>query len=520
MSGHSKWATIKHKKAATDAKRGKIFTRLIKEIQIAARSGGGDPDGNPRLRTAVAAAKGVSMPADNIKKAIMRGTGELEGGQIDEVMFEGYGPGGAAVLVAVATDNRNRTVSEIRHMFSKNGGNLGEQGSVAWMFERKSQIVVEKDKATEDQLMNILLEAGGDDLRDSGDSWELLSDPASHEAVINALAAAKIETVSAELAMVPKNLMKLEGKNAQGMMKLTEALEEHDDVQNVYSNFDVDEEEVEAAGIVSPKLMRVLGIDCGTERTGYGVIDSDGRIHRMVVAGCIKTSPREPLEARLVSIAGELRAVLRDHRPDAAAVEEVFFAANARSALRLSHVRGVALLIAAEAAVQVAEYSALEIKMSVVGYGRAEKTQVQLMVASLLRLDAPLKSEDASDALAVAICHATPRQSSAKSVPKSIEAEGGRGLTSLATRLALSLIFSRWCSLRRRCFAALLFEIVSCEHSCLRGKSRSNVRARAHTKRMREGRRSGEISNVRRRCDCNTIFRVAEDGLSHPRSAA
>ena len=176
MSGHSKWATIKHKKAALDAKRGKIFTRVIKEIMIAARSGG-DPDMNPRLRTAIVAAKAVSMPADNIKRAIMRGTGELEGGQIDEIMFEGYGPGGAAVLVMVATDNRNRTVSEIRHMFSKNGGNLGEQGSVAWMFERKSQIVIEGDKATEDQLMNLVLEAGADDLRDDGGNWEVLSAP-------------------------------------------------------------------------------------------------------------------------------------------------------------------------------------------------------------------------------------------------------------------------------------------------------------------------------------------------------
>jgi YebC/PmpR family DNA-binding regulatory protein len=247
MSGHSKWATIKHKKAATDAKRGTIFTRLIKEIQIAARSGG-DPDGNPRLRTAITAAKGVSMPSDNIKKAIMRGTGELEGGQIDEIMFEGYGPGGAAVLVSVATDNRNRTVSEIRHMFSKNGGNLGEQGSVAWMFERKSQIVVDKELADEDTLMGIVLEAGAEDLKDSGDSWEVISDVASHEAVLAALQKAGIETLSAEaVAMVPKNLMKLEGKNASGMMKLSDALEEHDDVQNVYSNFDVDDDEVETA---------------------------------------------------------------------------------------------------------------------------------------------------------------------------------------------------------------------------------------------------------------------------------
>lgn len=245
MSGHSKWATIKHKKAATDAKRGKMFTRLIKEITIAARSGG-DPDGNPRLRTAIAAAKNVSMPSDNIKKAIMRGTGELEGGQIEEVMFEGYGPGGAAVLVSVATDNRNRTVSEIRHLFSKNGGNLGEQGSVAWMFERKSQIVIEKEKASEDQLMNLVLEAGAEDLKDDGDTWEVISDPSMHEAVLNAIQNAKIETASAEVAMVPKNLMMLEGKTAQGMLKLSEALEEHDDVQNVYSNFDVSEEEVGA----------------------------------------------------------------------------------------------------------------------------------------------------------------------------------------------------------------------------------------------------------------------------------
>src|SRR5579875_493939 len=245
MSGHSKWATIKHKKAALDAKRGKAFTRLIKEITIAARNAG-DPDTNPRLRTAIAAAKGVSMPADNIKRAIMRGTGEIEGGQIDEIQFEGYGPGGAAVLVNVATDNRNRTVSEIRHIFSKNGGNLGEQGSVSWMFERKSQILVDGDKATEDQLMGIVLDAGADDIRDQGGMWEILSAPEAHEAVLQALEKAKIPTESAEIAMVPKNTVKLEGKNAQAMLKLYDLLEEHDDVQNVYGNYEVDEAEVEA----------------------------------------------------------------------------------------------------------------------------------------------------------------------------------------------------------------------------------------------------------------------------------
>jgi YebC/PmpR family DNA-binding regulatory protein len=245
MSGHSKWATIKHKKAATDAKRGKAFTRIIKEIMIAARQGG-DPDMNPRLRTAIVAAKAVSMPQENIKRAVMRGTGELEGGQIDEIVFEGYGPGGAAVLVAVATDNRNRTVSEIRHVFSKNGGNLGELGSVAWMFERKSQIIVEKDKASEDQLMTIALDAGAEDLRDGGDNWEVISPPDKHEAVVQALQTAGIATAAAEIGMVPKNLLKLEGKNASAMLRLSEALEENDDVQNVYSNFDIDEKELEA----------------------------------------------------------------------------------------------------------------------------------------------------------------------------------------------------------------------------------------------------------------------------------
>src|SRR5712664_3689486 len=236
MSGHSKWATIKHKKAALDAKRGKSFTRIIKEISIAARNGG-DPDSNPRLRTAILAAKGASMPADNIKKAIMRGTGELEGGQIDEVMYEGDGPRGSVLQVNAPTENRNRTVSEIRHMFTKNGGNLGEQGSVSWMFERKSQIIIEGDKAPpEDDLMALVLDAGAEDLRNEGGNWEVISAPESHVQVLETIQKAGIATESADIAMVPKNLVKLEGKNASGMLRLTEALEEHDDVQNVYSN--------------------------------------------------------------------------------------------------------------------------------------------------------------------------------------------------------------------------------------------------------------------------------------------
>src|SRR5258706_9501380 len=243
MSGHSKWATIKHKKGALDAKRGKIFTRIIKEIMIAARSGG-DPDGNPRLRTAITAAKGVSMPSENIKRAIMRGTGELEGGQIDEIMFEGYGPGGAAVLVEVATDNRNRTVSEIRHAFAKNGGNMGESGSVGWIFSKKGYITVPKGKADEDTLMNLVLEAGADDLNDDDTQWEIFTAPDKYEAVLGAVKGAGIAPETAEITMIPQNYVKLEGKSVGSMLRLLEALEDHEDVQKVYSNFDADEKEM------------------------------------------------------------------------------------------------------------------------------------------------------------------------------------------------------------------------------------------------------------------------------------
>jgi len=245
MSGHSKWATIKHKKGALDAKRGKIFTRIIREIIMAARIGGGDPDKNPRLRKAVLDAKAANMPGDNVKRAIQRGTGELPGATYEELMMEGYGPGGVAVLVELTTDNRNRTVSEIRHAFGKNGGNLGEAGSVSWMFKKKGDIVVAKSAAKEDDLMNIVLEAGGDDLKDDGENWEILTDPNAFEAVTEALKKANITPISAEVAFVPDNYIKLEGHQANTMIRLIEALEELDDVQQVFSNFDVDVEKLE-----------------------------------------------------------------------------------------------------------------------------------------------------------------------------------------------------------------------------------------------------------------------------------
>jgi YebC/PmpR family DNA-binding regulatory protein len=246
MSGHSKWATIKHKKGALDAKRGKIFTRLIKEIMVAAKAGGGDPDGNPRLRSAIAAAKAENMPNDNISRAIKRGTGEIEGASYEDITFEGYGPGGVAIIVEVLTDNRNRAVSEIRHAFSKNGGNLGETGSVGYMFSKKGVIVLAKSAAEEDKLTEIVLEAGADDLNDDGDYWEILTSPKDFDAVLQAVKGAKLETESAEVTMVPSTYQKLEGTQASAMMRLLETLEELDDTQNVYSNFEMDEAQVPA----------------------------------------------------------------------------------------------------------------------------------------------------------------------------------------------------------------------------------------------------------------------------------
>jgi YebC/PmpR family DNA-binding regulatory protein len=245
MSGHSKWATIKHKKGALDAKRGKIFTRLIKEITMAAKSGGGDPDSNPRLRTAVAAAKAENMPADNIKRAIQRGTGELPGATYEEFSLEGYGPGGVAILLDINTDNRNRTVSEIRHVFQKNGGNMAEAGAVSWMFHKKGDIVIPKSAAKEDDLMAIVLDAGAEDLKDDGENWEVLSDPSSYEAVLEAVKKSGVQPASSSVAMIPQNYIKLEGQAANTMIRLMEAFEEHDDVQAVHSNFDIDQKLLE-----------------------------------------------------------------------------------------------------------------------------------------------------------------------------------------------------------------------------------------------------------------------------------
>jgi len=245
MSGHSKWSTIKHKKAAKDAKRGKIFTKLIKEITVAARLGGGDAKANPRLRTAVLAARSQSMPGDTIDRAIKKGTGELEGVHYEEVVYEGYGPGGVAVMIEVLTDNRNRTVAELRNVLDKCGGNLGTTGSVAWMFTKRGLITVERAQVDEDKVMEVALEAGADDVTDSGDILEVLTAPDQLEGVKDALEQAKITTASAEVTMMPSTTTSISGKQAEQMVRLLEALEDHDDVQRVSSNMDIAAEELE-----------------------------------------------------------------------------------------------------------------------------------------------------------------------------------------------------------------------------------------------------------------------------------
>jgi YebC/PmpR family DNA-binding regulatory protein len=247
MSGHSKWSTIKHKKAAKDAKRGKIFTKLIKEITVAARMGGGDINANPRLRTAVLTARSNSMPSENIDRAIKKGTGELEGVTYEEIQYEGYGPGGVAIIAQVLTDNKNRTVSEIRRMFVKHGGNMGETGCVGWMFDKKGILTVDKSQVDEDRLMDIALDAGAEDVRDEGEVFEVVTQPEDFEKVKERLDREKVAIASGQVSLVPKNTVDVDAKNVEQVLKLSEELEDHDDVQNVAANFNIPDELMDKA---------------------------------------------------------------------------------------------------------------------------------------------------------------------------------------------------------------------------------------------------------------------------------
>ena len=411
MSGHSKWSTIKHKKAAKDAKRGKIFTKLIKELTVAARMGGGDINANPRLRTAVLTARGNSMPSENIDRAIKKGTGELEGVTYEEIQYEGYGPGGAAIIAQVLTDNKNRTVSEIRRLFAKHGGNMGETGCVGWMFEKKGLITVEKSQADEDRLMGIVLDAGAEDVRDEGEIFEVVTQPEDFDTVKERLDQEKIAVASAQVTLLPKNTVDIDAKNAEQILKLSEELEDHDDVQSVSANFQYSRRtdgKGELAPVADPGKKSppriILGIDPGTMATGWGVVQVVGNALRHMGHGTINSSSAEPQARRLHRIYNELSKVVREFRPDGVSLEKVFFAHNVQSALKLGQARGIALLAAAEQDVEVHEYSAMEIKSAVVGYGHATKQQVQMMIGSLLKVSGPVPA-DAADALAAAICH-------------------------------------------------------------------------------------------------------------------
>ena len=341
MSGHSKWHTIKHKKGALDAKRGKLFTRLIKEMTVAARNGGGDINMNPRLRTVVTEAKAANMPAENIKRAIQRGTGELPGVTYEEINYEGYGPGGAAIIIETMTDNKNRTVGEIRHMLAKYNGNLGAENSVAWMFSKKGYMVVEKPGVDEEKLLNAVLEAGADDLRDDGDNWEVITEPvglrgregrgqgagrrAGHRQGVDA---------AAEL------------HQARGQGRLADAQADGSGGRPRRRAERVVELRHRRKGDRGLARVRVFGIDPGSERTGYGCVETDGRRHRLVLCGAIATSGAPTSRLGWPPFTTALAAQLRDCRPSVVAIESLFHAANVRSALKLGHARGVAMLAA------------------------------------------------------------------------------------------------------------------------------------------------------------------------------
>ncbi len=401
MSGHSKWHTIKHKKGAADAKRGKIFTRLIKELTVAARTGGGDPDMNPRLRTVIAEAKQHNMPADNIKRAIRRGTGEEEGVNYDEVTYEGYGPGGVAILIETLTDNRNRTVGELRHTLSKYGGNLGETNSVAWMFDKKGLVTLSKDKVGEEALMAAVLEAGADDLTADGDNWEVVSAPDSPPGRGRRGQGAR------------RGTRQLPGRDAAAELREARRPAGAPDAQ-ADGGARGPRRHQERLGQLRHRRggdrglagVRIFGIDPGSVRTGYGCVDTDGSRHRLVTAGALSLPAGAALADRLLAIHRGLAVLIREASPDCVAIENLFHARNVRSALVLGHARGVAVLAAVEAGVPVVEYTPAEIKRAVVGYGRAEKRQVGEMIKLLLGLADVPAPHDAADALAIAICHA------------------------------------------------------------------------------------------------------------------
>jgi len=405
MSGHSKWSTIKRKKGKADAARGKVFTKLIKEITVAAREGGGDIDANARLRTAVAAAKAANMPADNIKRGIMKGTGELEGVSYEQSSYEGYGPGGVAVLVEVLTDNKNRTVAEIRHIFSKYNGSLGEVGCVGWMFDRRGYIAIGKEKIDEDTLMEKAIEAGASDIQTEGENYEIYTEVADLETVRSALESGGVEADSVELTMndtaeyhqARRETCRADAQIIRGFGRQRRRIPRL--CQLRYRRFCYGED-------VRGVMLTVLGIDPGLRITGYAVIRYNGGMPEVREAGVVKTKDKDTFENRLKTIYDGLDAIISEFKPDAISVEKLYSHYNhPQTAVIMGHARGMIFLCAAEHNIPVESYASTRIKKALTGNGRASKLQMQQSVKNLLRLKELPKPPDVADAIATALCH-------------------------------------------------------------------------------------------------------------------
>ncbi len=400
MSGHSKWSTIKRQKGVTDAKRGALFTKVAREISVAARQGGGDPDANYRLRLAIEKARSVNMPSDNIKRTIDKATGGGEADQYEEIVYEGYGPGGVAVLVEAQTDNRNRTAAEVRSMFTKSGGQLAGSGAVAWQFEPRGLITVVRSGAVDaDEVALTAIDAGAEDVDTDGDeAIEVYTTPGELESVRKALESAGVPVESAESAMIAKQTVELDAAKARQALRLVELLEDLDDVSRVTANFDIPEEVfAEVAGVI------VLGIDPGTAALGYGIVESTAGRVREVDHGCLETSPDVSLPERLLAIHALVDELLASHQPSLLAVERLFFSKNVQTAFGVGQARGVVLLAAAQHGVPVREATPNEVKSAIAGYGAADKEQVQRMVQMVLGMAERPRPDDAADALAIAV---------------------------------------------------------------------------------------------------------------------
>ncbi len=408
MSGHSKWATTKHKKAAIDAKRGKLFAKLIKNIEIAARLGGGDPDGNPTLYDAIVKAKKASMPADNIKRAVKRGSGEEAGGaNYEEIVYEGYAPAGVGLIIECLTDNRNRAAADVRSTLTKGNGSLATSGSVSFNFERKGLIEVPSEGVDYDKLFEVAAEAGAEDVADDGDVYSVYTDSSDLVTVRKALQDAGFDYDSADIIMHPNNEVELSFEDAQKVSRLIDNLDDLDDVQNIYSNWTASDEVMAQLEEAEQFPMMILGVDPGLTRCGVGVIEAGvSRRLSFIHVDVLRSEPYLSQDLRLLKIYNGLVEKIERFSPDVVSVERVFAQENRNTVLGTAQVAGLAMLAAAQRNIPVALHTPTEVKLAVAGNGKADKAQVERMVARLLALNILPTPADAADALAQAICHA------------------------------------------------------------------------------------------------------------------